>query len=265
MHRTTTTQLGTFYHRHEAYEIYLFLRGNVHFYVEDGCYHLKPGDLIAIRPDEMHRARVLDSSEYERITINLQRSYLDRLSSPATSLSDCFDNRRKGLHPIVRLNEEQLNRLRKLTDALESHLNSDAYGADIMVNSYMAQILVFMNTVFRDAHFVHTNIMPDVLRNLIRYIDEHLTESISLTQLSPAFYLNGTYISRLFKQHTGLTLRHYLLNRRIHLAKRLLDQGHSVTEACYMSGFNDYANFIRSFTKVSGISPGKYAKGKKRP
>ncbi|MBQ3028199.1 MAG: AraC family transcriptional regulator, partial [Lachnospiraceae bacterium] len=41
-------------------------------------------------------------------------------------------------------------------------------------------------------------------------------------------------------------------------AKALLQEGASVTEACYRSGFNDYANFIRSFKKVTGVSPGKY-------
>src|SRR5690606_32911405 len=86
LHRTTSTTLGSFYHQHEAYELILFLRGHVNLYIENSCYHLQPGDIVVIHPDEMHRAVTLDDTEYERITINLQRSYLERLSTTTTQL-----------------------------------------------------------------------------------------------------------------------------------------------------------------------------------
>lgn len=73
LHRVTTYPLETIYHRHDAYEIYLFIRGNVNFYVENRCYHLEPGDLLIMSPEEMHRAFILDETEYERITINLKK------------------------------------------------------------------------------------------------------------------------------------------------------------------------------------------------
>ncbi|WP_313960282.1 helix-turn-helix domain-containing protein [Paenibacillus xylanexedens] len=59
---------------------------------------------------------------------------------------------------------------------------------------------------------------------------------------------------------TGLTIRNYILNRRIELAQICLSEGMSITEACYRSGFGDYANFIRSFTKIVGTSPGKFVR-----
>ncbi|MFD1907598.1 AraC family ligand binding domain-containing protein [Paenibacillus rhizoplanae] len=68
--------MGTFYHRHEAYELYLFLRGNVNFYIENSCYHLQRGDLLVLNPEEMHRSFSQDESEYERITINLQKNLI---------------------------------------------------------------------------------------------------------------------------------------------------------------------------------------------
>lgn len=44
------------------------------------------------------------------------------------------------------------------------------------------------------------------------------------------------------------------------LAKTCLSEGLSLSETCYQSGFADYSNFIRSFTKLAGISPGKYTR-----
>lgn len=260
LHRITTYNLGTFYHRHEAYELYLFLRGNVNFYIENSCYHLEPGDLLVINPSEMHRSFSLDESDYERITINLQKSYLQRLSTPATRLSGCFDYRPKGKGNIVHLDEIQLKQFLQFTGDLEDALASEAYGTDIKVNCCIAQLLVLTNSIFQNTCFNPTDIMPEMVRRTMDYIESNLAQDITLEQLAGVFHLNGTYISRQFKKHTGLTLRSYIVDRRIALAKSYLSEGISITEACYQSGFNDYTNFIRSFTKTVGISPGKFAK-----
>ncbi|OKP95227.1 AraC family transcriptional regulator [Paenibacillus sp. P46E] len=260
LHRTTTYNMGTFYHRHEAYELYLFLRGNVNFYIENSCYRLEPGDLLVMNPEEMHRSFSLDETEYERITINLQKSYLHRLSTPATHLSACFDFRPKGKGNIVHLEDAQLEQFLQYAGELERALASEAYGTDIQANCCIAQLLVLTNTVFQNASFIPTDIMPDLVRKTMDYIEAHLAQDITLDQLAGTFHLNSTYISRQFKKHTGLTLRSYILDRRIALAKSCLSEGLSITEACYQSGFSDYANFIRSFTKTVGMSPGRFAK-----
>lgn len=221
---------------------------------------MEPGDLILLNPQEMHRACNLDHSEYERITINFKQSYFSRLSTPATNLSACFDFRPKGKGNVLHLDSVQLRQLLNLTIELEKHLTSDAYGADIKADLIAANILIFTNEIYQSTTFTPTNIMPDIVRKTMDYIEEHLSEEISLEQLEAAFYLNSTYISRQFKKHTGLTLRSYILRRRIALAEQYLREGLSVTEVCYQSEFNNYANFIRSFTKITGNSPGKYAK-----
>lgn len=260
LHRITTYNMGTFYHRHEAYELYLFLRGNVNFYIENSCYRLEPGDLLVINPEEMHRSFSLDETEYERVTINLQKSYLHRISTPVTHLSACFDYRPMGKGNIVHLEDAQLKQFLQFTSDLEKALASDAYGTDIQANCCIAQLLVLTNTVFQNASFIPTDIMPDLVRKTMDYIEAHLAQDITLEQLASTFHLNSTYISRQFKKHTGLTLRSYIVDRRIALAKSYLYEGLSITEACYQSGFSDYANFIRSFTKTVGISPGRFAK-----
>lgn len=260
LHRTTTYNMGTFYHQHEAYELYLFLRGNVNFYIENSCYRLESGDLLVINPKEMHRSFSIDESEYERITLNLQKSYLQRLSTPATHLSRCFDYRPKGKGNIVHLEEEQLKQFLQYTGGLEEALASDAYGADIQANCCIAQLLILTNTAFQNTSFIPTDIMPDLVRKTMDYIEAHLAQDITLERLAGVFHLNSTYISRQFKKHTGLTLRSYIVDRRISLAKFCLSEGLSITEACYQSGFSDYANFIRSFTRIAGISPGRFVK-----
>jgi AraC-like DNA-binding protein len=260
LHRVTTYNMGTFLHRHNAYELYLFLRGNVNFYIENRCYHLQSGDLILLTPEEMHRSFAMDKNEYERITINLKKSYLNRLSTSTTNLSACFDFRPKGKGNIIHLDSDQLQQVLQLTGELEQILKSNEYGADIQANVRITQLLLVINLAFQNTSFVPTDIMPKLVRNTMDYIEANLAGELTLKHLSEALCMSSTYISRHFKEHTGLTIRAYVHSRRIELSKYYLSEGMSITEACYQSGFRDYANFIRSFTKLVGISPGRFTK-----
>lgn len=245
------------YHRHDAYEFYLFIRGDVNFYLEHSCYHLERGDLLVICPSEMHRCISKDTQTYERIGINIKSSAMMRLSSAKTDLQRCFDHPADA-NKLIHLSEEQMGHYIELSDHLCRSLESTDFGQDILANSYLSQILVFVSGLLQNSSYFTPNIMPSVVYETMTYVKEHLSEKITLEQLSKRFYLDGTYISTQFKKHTGLSLRSYILDQRINLAKQLLSKGENVSEACYRSGFYDYANFIRSFTKCVGISPGKF-------
>ena len=258
-HRTTTTRNATFpYHKHDGYEIYLFLSGNIHSYIEQECYPLKRGDLVTFHPMEMHRVICLDEQPYERISINVKIPYVDKLSTSRTDLHCCFENRPLGKNNVANLSSQEISNFILLSHNLGNSLSSSTYGSDVLCNVYLSQLLLLVNQAFQNTIAQTRNIMPSMVSDTMHYIEAHLTEEITLKCLSAEFYTNGTYISRQFKKHTGLTLRDYILNKRISLAKLHLASGKSVTEACYLSGFTDYANFIRSFKKHTGITPGKY-------
>jgi AraC-like DNA-binding protein len=204
----------------------------------------------------------LDSSTYERIGINIKKTTLERLSTKRSRLLNCFENHPIGENNLIHLNPDQLDEYITLCTNLKQALNSNYYGQDILSDAYLAQLLVFINTLYHTTINSYNNIMPELVSNTMFYIRNHLTEDITLKDLSSEFSYNGTYISYLFKQHTGLTLRAYILDQRLTLAKRILSEGKSVTDACEASGFRDYSNFIRTFTKEIGMSPGRYRHAK---
>ncbi|MNC57806.1 Multiple antibiotic resistance protein MarA [compost metagenome] len=92
------------------------------------------------------------------------------------------------------------------------------------------------------------------------YIDNHLHLALSLEGIAEELSVDKYYLSHLFKQQTGGTLYRYVLLKKITLAKQLLTAGNSVSDTCYLSGFNDYANFIRTFKNFTGHTPGQYGK-----
>lgn len=249
------------YHRHNAYEIYLFLGGNANLYIEHSCFHLIPGDLFLISPEQLHRSECLDSQRYDRIVLNLREEKLNKLSSSRTDLSSCFHMNSPEYATHSHLTGEYMSHFRSLIDEVQYSLGQNDYGSDILSDAFLSQILVFINKRFSNhTSQVDRNIMPELVRQTMEFISQNLTEPLTLSLLSHQFHLSGAYISSQFKSSTGLTLRTYILDQRINSAQKLLREGCNVSEACFQSGFTDYSNFIRSFTKHTGISPGKYSK-----
>ncbi|WP_371367350.1 Bifunctional transcriptional activator/DNA repair enzyme AdaA [Sporomusa rhizae] len=73
--------------------------------------------------------------------------------------------------------------------------------------------------------------------------------------------VSSSHLSRLFKQHTGVTPRQYILRIRIDKACALLRQTNAgILEIAYHTGFQSLSNFHRYFKEQTGISPKKYRK-----
>ena len=79
-----------------------------------------------------------------------------------------------------------------------------------------------------------------------------------MSTLSAAIHLSPSYLSALFRRYMGMPLVAYLQARRVLFAKQLLEEGQSVTFACYESGFSDCSYFIRIFKKHLGMTPLQY-------
>ncbi len=91
------------------------------------------------------------------------------------------------------------------------------------------------------------------------WIKQRLGESISITQWALACGLNTDYFGRLFKLHTGMSPKSWLIEARLQRASRLLASSDpSVEEVAYHCGFNCPFHFSRSFKRRFGIPPNTY-------
>lgn len=98
-----------------------------------------------------------------------------------------------------------------------------------------------------------------VIRKIKDHIKEHLSESISLSSLSAIVNYNETYISRLFKQSTGVKLSEYIYQERIAKAKYLLSTSSDSIQAIAAAiGFDSPQYFSLVFKKSVGITPSEY-------
>ena len=92
------------------------------------------------------------------------------------------------------------------------------------------------------------------------YIDNNLTQDISLSSISEYVNYSPTYVSRVFRQHYGASYIDYLNSSRVKLSQELLSaRGDlSVKEIGFQVGFNNLQSFFRIFKKYTGMTPLQY-------
>lgn len=89
-------------------------------------------------------------------------------------------------------------------------------------------------------------------------MDERFTEAIDGELISGEAAFSHSHFIRLFKQVYGVVPRVYLSNLRLERARQLLDDGATVTDACFAAGFQSATTFSRSFKRHVGASPSVY-------
>jgi AraC-like DNA-binding protein len=100
-----------------------------------------------------------------------------------------------------------------------------------------------------------------ILQDIISYIQYHSSESLKVTELARYFGYNDKYLSSLFHEGTGMTLKQFILKSKMDSAMaELTDTNHTVSQIAYNVGFQDAHNFSTAFRKLTGMTPGQYRK-----
>ena len=250
------------YHKHDFFEIYFLISGEVTYVIEGKSYTLKPWDIILINNKELHKPIINHGSIYERIVIWVDPGFISKISTSDSDLNMCFESTLKNKYNLLRPGTEILNIIKVILGKLNRILFTDSFGSEILKELYLTELIVFLNRAYTDTDLV--DIGDDVTYNskineIIKYINQNLAKDLSLDVLSSRFYSSKYHLLREFKKHTGYTPHEYITLKRLITSKDLLRSGMSITDVCHECGFNNYSNFIRSFTNAFNISPKKYA------
>lgn len=106
------------------------------------------------------------------------------------------------------------------------------------------------------------------VKKAILYIEEHLSEKMTLDELAEIADMGKTNFSIAFKNVTGMTAWEYILNARIDFAASCLVERNgdlNITEVAMMSGFENAAHFTKVFKKIKGSTPRDFKKSSNNP
>ncbi|MBQ6273692.1 MAG: helix-turn-helix domain-containing protein [Oscillospiraceae bacterium] len=246
------------FHFHDFDKIVLLLSGRVNYLVEDQSYLLRPWDLLLVKHHAIHKALIDRSEPYERIIVYLDRQYFDR-ALPQARLMDCFESADRSRRYLLVPDGEQRAELGETLRAFERAREDSRFGAEAMRDTLMMQILIQIGRMAPAAPELREQSDPKI-RQVLSFINEHLTEELTVEQLSERVYLSRYHFMRLFKAQTGSTVHAYVRQKRLLSAARLIREGVPAAKAAADSGFGDYSAFHRAFKECFGIAPGELKK-----
>lgn len=126
------------------------------------------------------------------------------------------------------------------------------------------EILSMINLSLQNLLFILSGITelpvvkdPRILDTLI-FIQEHLSERMTVEELADRVFLDKHYFIRLFARSTGQPPHNYIQSKRMNRAAALLQRGISATETAERCGYGSYSTFARAFQDYYGCAPTKY-------
>ncbi len=98
-----------------------------------------------------------------------------------------------------------------------------------------------------------------IMEETKRFIEEHLSEELTLETIARNFFLSPYYFCRLFKRLTGMTVMEFATSLRINKAKEILEKTNlPISEVARAVGYSDPNYFSRVFKKLTGMTPSRY-------
>ena len=253
-------------HHHDFYEVYLFLSGKVNYLVENRTYPLTPGDILLISPLELHQPHFEMSDEnYDRIVLWVNEATLYRLSKPNISLLHCFpisgtpQSIQTQGNNLFHLNSTDLICLLDLFQQFDKELNISNHFSPLILEALLTEILCKINLFTNDKADNLCSIprMSEQVADTVDYINEHLSEPLTLDLLSKKCFISKQHLLRCFKEAMGLSVHQYIQKKRLLLAHQLIQNSHSPKEAAILCGYSDYSVFYRAYKKEYQKSPSK--------
>ena len=200
-------------------------------------YHIKPGQIFVINPDESTYYIADQSSPWHYIWVGFTSSIL----MPEIIESNAYIDDTKNFKEIF-------------TAMLSS--NSLSNGREEFICGKLCELLSYLYN-----YSMQEPEVPLVIRQAINYIQTSYMNNLSIIEIADLLHLNRCYFSSLFKRYIGASPQQYLNDYRLKQAALLIKAyGYKPGEAAASTGYSDICNFSRMFKRKYGISPEKYGK-----
>lgn len=204
---------------HDFYEIAFFINADLQIFIEDKKYEIHDGDILFIGPNVMHHLFYSKTTHYTRYVVHFKKDFIiDLLKSlQLESLLHDFEGLLQRKASIPAKQRDDFERLFK------SLINDNTSFSEQVCRLHLALILI---RCYEELSNARQEKQPTkkylCAMQIVRYIDAHYSEDITLAALEKEFSFSRYYICHAFKAVTGFSIIGYIRYRRVVEAQRLL-------------------------------------------
>ncbi|SDB37400.1 AraC-type DNA-binding protein [Pseudobutyrivibrio sp. YE44] len=249
------------FHYHDFHKVLIHLSGNTSYSIEGQNFDLQANDIVFVNAGEVHRPIFHDNSTYERIIIYISKEFLAEYAKDENDLSYCFRNAMENNSHVLRLRSFKNSPVASAVNSLINNLGKDAYANELFMQVLFLEFMVQLNraAISDEVEYISTSYSGTKINSIIQYINENLTDDLSVDNIAAKFYLSRYYLMHTFKDETGYTIGNYITMKRLSAAQTLIDAGTPIVDASEQVGFGTYSTFLRAYKKTYGTSPRKKA------
>lgn len=246
--------------------LFYILHGSGEILIEGKQYNIKAGSVILFQTGTEY---VWQISDMRYIAINFdytqKHCHIKRTFSPISS--DIFPSenfsQKIEFSDVPELNEEIVfsdgTAFESKIINLSVEINTAADFKDELLSSLLKSIIISIVRQKREQEAAGDTKGALIARRVIGFIQQNYNKPIKNEDIAEHFHFNPSYLNRVFKAHTGFTVRTFIVDYRINQAMEILrTQNISVSETAAAVGFSDIPHFIKTFKNHIGQTPTEY-------
>ena len=245
-------------HWHNHMEIIYILDGYLEVDINNSTYLIKKDQLIVISPKDIHSTAHKHSNT--SLLMQIPYEFLEN------NISD-LENIHFECNPYMKdkQNISYENDIKTLMKAFAKIYEEKPLGYKLKINSLIYDLLFILVNKFSTSmpklNIKKTTRYLDRLDEIIKYIEKHYKECITLDDISAQTRLNPEYFTRFFKKYMGTTFLKYLNSIRLeHFYTDLTNTDLSISELIERNGFTNYKMFMKLFKDTYGNTPSETRK-----
>ncbi len=244
-----------------AYDFRLFyiLKGQCTLFFDGKQYEIKKNMQILFPPCRQYRFETSEPIELMVLNFDLDFDRAGSLQLPPSTV-DRYKFEKAVIPPdnklfneiiIIENATENLDIISTIVD--KRKLNTEL--RDELVSTLMKQLLI--NTIIIKDKCNH-NISP-LTEKILGYIEENYQKNITNNELGLLFNYHPSYINKKFHKETGITIRKYLISKRIAVSKELLKSTKfTIYSIAMLCGFESAPYYTKYFRRMTGLTPKEY-------
>ncbi len=237
---------------HNFWELAYAERGTLYNVVDGDTYALSEGEMMLFLPNQFHRQYAEPDARVFYITIGFSMHFPE---------PDLFYGKIFTITPEMRTLFRQI---------FEEEKSGNIYTSD-MILSYLKQLLISLlrtqapkkarASAWDDSRPALEN---EIVSKTEHYVIANLYKKLTVAEIAETIPVSESYLSSLFKRHTGESLNHYINRQKLSLAKDYIRSGaYTFTQIAQILGYNNVHYFSRCFKNYTGLTPSEYANASK--
>ena len=248
---------------HRKFEIIYVVQGEERYNIEGEHYLIQDGDIIFVMPNEIHSMVGNHLRAFERILVYFDFDMLREMFAVADiKIDETFMELRR----VNRVIPEKLVKKHGIKDIIfeMAAIDPNDKSAGFSLMSKIFELIVRLTNTATDTEEVVLPVIKDqVVKDVIDYIEEHISEQISLDDIANKLYVSKSTLCHKFSENMNISVNRFIATKKIYYASELIKSGKSACEAAVAVGYDQYTTFYHNYKQIMGRSPSDDFKGKR--